>query len=130
MTRLPSLALIGLLALAGCKSGPGYHAGDTWQLAEIGGVPFQGAATLTFPEDGRLAGEAPCNAYFADQTGEYPVFAPGPIGATRRACPGLPLELAYLAALERMTEARINEAGDQLTLSGPQGISMVFRAAE
>lgn len=130
MIRIAPLALASLLALTGCKSGPGYHAGVTWQLAEIGGVPFRGVATLTFPEEGRLAGEAPCNSYFADQAGDYPAFAPGPIGATRRACPGLPLELAYLAALERMTGAEINEAGDRLTLSGPQGISMVFRAAE
>lgn len=127
MTRL-ALFLTCLLGLSACKSEPGYHDDVTWTLTELGGVAFAGEATLSFPEAGRLAGDAPCNGYFASQTAEYPGFAPGPIGATRRACPALPLELAYLAMLERMTSAEIIE--DRLTLTGPAGLTMVFRKTD
>ena len=49
------------------------------ELAELDGAPFDATATIRFPEEGRIAGEGPCNLYSAAQGAPYPWFAPGPI---------------------------------------------------
>jgi len=126
-----ALLLIAMSILGYCKdetvSGHGGQAA-TWVLQSIDGTPFETRATLTFPEEGTLAGEAPCNRYSARQTVPYPWFSAERIIATKRACPDLDAENRYLRALERMTLAEI--AGDTLILSNDAGREMVFRAAE
>lgn len=106
----------------------GYGAGDTtWRLTELDGAAFPAQATITFPEEGRIAGEAPCNTYFATQSEPYPGFNVTQVAATRRACPDLALETAYFKALEAMTLAEVTET--TLILSTPEGREMVFRPA-
>lgn len=106
-----------------------YGGGDkTWHLVELEGAPFAGRATLTFPEAGRIAGEAPCNSYSAEMTVPYPWFEASRIAVTRRACPKLAAEAAFLKALEN---ASISEVlGDTLMLSDDNGPLLVFKAAE
>jgi len=130
MTRLAGLltALAALWNCTGDETVSGYGAaGTTWRLVELDGARFPARATLTFPEEGRIAGDGPCNAFTADQTAPYPWFDAERIAATRRACPDLDAEAAFFSALEAMTLAEV--AGDVLILSNDTGRQMVFNAA-
>lgn len=129
MIRLTAAAaaMAGLFSCAGDETLSGYGAADvTWVLATLDRAPFPARATLTFPEDGRLAGDAPCNAYWGAQTAPYPWFAATQITATRRACPDLDAEAAFFEALEAMTLAEV--AGNTLLLSNDAGREMLFRS--
>ncbi len=97
-----------------------------YQLTQMNGEAFTGRATISFPEQGRVAGQAPCNSYFATQSEVYPSFGLSDIGATRMACPDLALESEFLAALDTMTSAEV--ADGTLTLSNTDGGQMVFEA--
>lgn len=120
--------LAGLWGCAGDETVAGHGAaGRIWQLAELDGSPFAARATLSFPQEGRIAGEGPCNRFFATQSAPYPWFAVKDIAATRRACPELAAEAAFFAALRAMTLAEV--AGDTLILRDDTGREMVFRAA-
>jgi heat shock protein HslJ len=100
----------------------------TYVLNELDGASFAARATITFPEQGRAAGEAPCNSWSAEQSAPYPWFSLGPIAATRRACPELTAEGAYLSALAAMTLAEVQ--GGILILSNEDGRELVFEAAQ
>lgn len=97
-----------------------------WVLTELDGRPFPGRATLTFPDIGQVAGDAPCNRYSASMTVPYPWFETGPIAVTRRTCPDLAAETAFLEALSATTLSEV--AGDTLILSNTDGLSLVFTA--
>ena len=99
---------------------------DRYRLTTLNGVPFTASATLDLSTPGKISGDAPCNRYFADQTAPYPWFDAGPIGATRRACPDLAAETAYLTALAAMEFAET--LGDTLILSNSDGAELVFQA--
>lgn len=128
MIRIAAIlpVLFGLWSCGGeTVSGHG-AAGRTWKLVELDGAAFPARATLTFPEEGRIAGEGPCNRYSGAQTVPYPWFRAEKIAATRRACPDLAAETAYFSALEAMTLAEV--AGDVLILRTGDGREMVFQA--
>ena len=122
------LALIPLLLAAACRGDEtvaSYGAGDgLWHLTGIDGAAFAARATLSFPERGRIAGEAPCNSYSGRMEAPYPWFEATDIAATRRACPDLAAEAAFFDALSEMTLAEV--AGDTLILSTPEGREMIF----
>lgn len=99
---------------------------SVYQLVKVDGVSFEATATISFPDTGKVEGQAPCNRYFAAQTEPYPWFALDGIGATRMACPDLSAETAFFAALEDMTLAEVS--GDTLILSNTNGRQMVFNA--
>lgn len=126
-----ALVLVAMSLLGYCQdetvSGHGADSA-TWALRSIDGTAFSARATLTFPEEGTLAGEAPCNRYSGQQTVPYPWFSADRITSTRIACPDLDAETRYLRALSEMTLAEI--AGDTLILSNDAGREMVFRAEE
>jgi heat shock protein HslJ len=126
------LILAALSALPQCQGDEtvrAYGGGDkTWRLVELNGAPFDGRATLTFPEAGQIAGEAPCNAYSATMTVPYPWFDAGPIAVTRRACPDLAAEATFLKALEGASISDV--LGDTLILSDDAGPTLVFKAAD
>lgn len=125
-----SLFALSGLALGGCspdESISKFADGEAaYHLVSLDGVPFAGRATISFPEPGRVTGQAPCNSYFALQTVPYPWFGLEGIGATRMACPDLDLEAQFFAALEDMTLSEVT--GDTLILSNPAGREMVFEA--
>ncbi|MCG6883459.1 MAG: META domain-containing protein [Silicimonas sp.] len=98
----------------------------TYRLTELSGTPFEALATISFPEEGRAAGQAPCNAWSAEQAVPYPWISLGPIAATRRACPELAKEQAFFEALGRVTLAEVQ--GGVLILSDDHGVVMVFEA--
>lgn len=121
------ICLIALSLLGYCKDETvsGYAGTEvTWVLQSIDEAAFAARATLTFPEEGRIAGSAPCNNYFAEQTVPYPWFKAGPIGSTKRACPDLEAETRFFKALGKMTLSEV--AGSTLILSNETGGQMVF----
>jgi heat shock protein HslJ len=130
MRRL--LLTLPVLLLAACQTDEtvsGYaDPSVVYVLQELDGAAFPARATISFPEPGRVAGEGPCNRYTARQAVPYPWIQIGEIAATRRACPDLAAEAAYLAALRSVTLAEA--AGDVLILSGDAGPEMVFRAQD
>lgn len=132
MRILPVIALILSLpsACAGDETVSGYADPDAvYVLEEIDGTLFAARATITFPEEGRAAGEAPCNQWTAEQKAPYPWLELGPIAVTRRACPDLAAETVFLDTLAAM---RLVEAqGAVLILSEDESKrEMVFRAAQ
>lgn len=94
-----------------------------WRLIGLNGTPPRAAITLAFAGDGRIAGQAPCNTYFAAADVEEPRISISGIGATRRACDGLDEEGRYLHALSRVV--LIERQGLRLTLSG-DGVRLDF----
>lgn len=128
MRRLMPLLLL-FAACTGDETVSAYGgAGQTWKLSEIDGQAFTAAATLTFPEPGRIAGRAPCNAWSGTQTAPYPWFEARNILSTKAACPDLVQEQRFLSALSEMTLSEVS--GDVLLLSTPEGREMVFTAAD
>lgn len=130
MTGLRGLCLVALAAgLSGClgdETVSGYADREAiYRLEEIGGEVFSGRATITFPEPGQVRGDAPCNAWSASQSAPYPWLELGPIAATKRACPDLPLEAGFFEALAQMSLVEVQ--GDVVILSGDAGVTMVFR---
>lgn len=122
------LALCALLALSACMSDETISAfvpaDTTWRLTRMGDAAVSTRATITFPEPGRVAGQAPCNRWFAAQSVPYPWIDIGPIGATRMACPDLADETAFFTALEAATLVEVS--GDTLILSDDTGPLLEF----
>ncbi|NOC85731.1 META domain-containing protein [Ruegeria sp. HKCCD6428] len=130
MTRL--ILTLPLLALFQCNKDEtvaAYGAADqTWVLREIDGQPYEASVLLRFPEEGRIAGNAPCNSYDGTLNAPYPWFEVQNLNATRAACAGLEAEGFYFAALMAMTQSEVS--GNALILRNEDGHEMVFTAAE
>ncbi len=125
--RLSLVLLVAALPACAADSVTGYaDLTSIYRLESIDGQPFRETATIAFPEPGRIAGQAPCNRWFGALAEPYPAFGPGPIGATRMACPDLDAEQAFFDALAAMTTASAEDG--VLTLTGADGGVMVFRA--
>ena len=123
------LSLTLLLFLGLCERADetlsGYGAaGTTWVLKSIDASPFPARATITFPEEGKIAGDAPCNSYFAKQSAPYPWFEAPNIASTKRACPDLTAETLFLTTLSQMTISEVSET--TLILSNEAKRMMVF----
>ncbi len=100
---------------------------DVFVLRTLNGQMFNAAASVSFPRPGQIAGNGPCNAFSGPQTAPYPWIAVGPLTVTRRGCPELAQEQAFLGALGRMTVAIVKEF--DLTLSNDAGEELVFSRA-
>ena len=118
-----------LFALAACKdetlSGYG-AAAAVWHLASIDGTDIAPSVLLSFPSQGEIAGQGPCNSYSATQTAPYSWFAVDEFRSTKAACPDLSLENDYFAALKSMTISEIS--GGTLILSNDAKRTMTFTA--
>lgn len=126
---LKPAALTLLFALPNCAGDEtisGYaDSTASYTLTDIDGAAFAARATIRFPEEGRIEGEAPCNTYSGPQSAPYPWFSTGPLRVTRMACPDLQAETVFFAALSEMTLAEVQ--GDILILSNEVGREMTFR---
>lgn len=124
--------LLPLMALFQCdrdETVAAYGASDrSWVLQEIDGQPFEASALLQFPEEGKVAGNAPCNSYNGTLNAPYPWFEIKDLAATRAACTALEAEGMYFAALLAMTQSEVS--GDVLILRNEDGHEMVFKSAE
>lgn len=95
--------------------------GTRWVLVRgLAELP-DGATVDAVFGDGRVAGQAPCNRYFADATVDGSSLTIGPVGATKMSCgPALDAaEEAYVAALGNVTAFAV--AGSTLTLLDANG---------
>ena len=127
MSRFLALPLVLLLAQCSDETVRAYGGADrVWQLTELHDARFTAVATLSFPDPGRIQGQAPCNSYGGKMTAPYPWFEIGPIVATRRACPALAEEQRFFQALKTATQSEVS--GDTLILRDDAGREMVFKA--
>jgi heat shock protein HslJ len=124
------LILTCLLPLSAClgeETLRAYGGADKiWYLSKLNGAPFTSTATLTFPEAGRIAGQAPCNRYFGTMKARFPAFETGPVASTKRACPDLMAEGAFFTALRLARRAEVST--DRLILSDDTGPLLVFKS--
>lgn len=120
--------LFGLSFCAPDETVSGYAgAGSVWRLTEMAGAPAPADITLALPRAGRIEGQGPCNRYSGGQAVPYPWFEAVEVVATKRACPDLAAETAYLRLLSGMTLAEV--LGDVLILTDDADRSLVFRRA-
>ena len=128
--KLATLLLTILLALSACPKDETIS-GQTdpatiWVLTHLNDQPVATRITLTFPKQGELAGQAPCNGYSAPQIAPLPWFESGPIASTKMACAELALEARYFEALAAMTLAEVK--GDTLVLGNETGELLVYKS--
>ncbi|GFE50982.1 hypothetical protein So717_27350 [Roseobacter cerasinus] len=129
LALLAALCAVSLAACRGDETVSAYGgAGKVWKLVELDGIAVSYRATLSFPEPGQLAGEAPCNSFRGAMTVPYPWFEATDIVSTRIACTELNAETTYFSALTTMTLSEV--LGETMILSTPEGRSMVFTASE
>ncbi len=122
-------ALFGLTLCDRDETATGYGAADRgWVLSELDGRTFAAHATLSFPAQGAVAGEGPCNRFSGTLAVPYPWFDIGQLMSTSRACPDANAETAYFSALQAMTEIEIS--GALLVLRNAEGREMVFTASD
>ncbi len=125
-------ALLTVLSIAACRGDEtvaAYGGADqNWHLLEIDGAPFNARATVTFPEPGKIAGQAPCNTYSGAMTAPYPWFETGPLAATRMACDDLAAENRFFEALGEMTQSEVS--GGAMILRNENDREMVFEARD
>ena len=94
-----------------------------WRVVELNGVPFDARATLDLSDPAKVAGQGPCNRFFAERTGLWPDIHLGGMVATEMACKDLAQEDRYFTALSKVVRGEITvaEVGTALILSGPDG---------
>lgn len=131
--KLRSASLIIVtLCLSQCsrdESVAAYGGADrVWTLVEAAGESTTSHATLTFPQVGQIAGQAPCNSYSATMTAPYPWFDVGPLARTKMSCPQIADEDRFLGALSGMTQSEVS--GSTLILRNDTGQEMVFIASD
>ncbi len=98
-----------------------------WRLVEMDGTPVTASATLDIEPGGVVRGQAPCNGFGFRQSADFPAFQAGPIRATKRACPDLPVESAFLSRLQTVDTAEMDDS--RLILRTPDGGALVFEQA-
>jgi len=97
-------------------------------LNEVNGAAFKARATINFPEEGKIAGAAPCNTFSGNQEVPYPWFEAREIAMTKRACAELDAEQLFFRTLGEMTLVEVS--GPALVLTNEAGGEMVFTIQE
>lgn len=93
--------------------------GVTWRLTRLGGAPVatEHSFTLSATEPGAMEGNGGCNRIFSNSVAiDGASLRFGGVGATRRACPELGAEQAFVHMLGQVDAWRIE--GGALILSG------------
>lgn len=138
-----SLLLLALLTLAltSCGSGrgeeseaviprePGDLAGTQWILVGTGDFDPPMASDVTLDiADGTASGRGPCNSYNLPFTVDGTDLTTGPIASTKMACEGArnKAEADYFRMLEAVDEVHKEGTEDQLVLSGPDDVRLVY----
>jgi len=127
MRILAAALFLPLMACYDDETITAYGGADkVWVLTELDSKGYAARATLTFPEQGKIAGVAPCNTYSGSLSVPYPWFEATQVLSTRMACADLDAETAFFTALSEMTLSEV--LGDVLLLSNENGRQMVFKA--
>ena len=95
-----------------------------WLLSTMNEATITTRITIAFPEEGKIAGHAPCNRYFGSQTAPLPWFEIKGLGSTKMTCPELDLETQYFTLLQKVTTAEV--VGNTLELATDTGNTLVF----
>jgi heat shock protein HslJ len=128
--ELCGFALSTSIALGGCMAdkepvqatalpaaSPAKLTGTQWSLEDLAGKPViaNSRATLTFPEDGKVAGNGSCNRFTGSVDVNRNTIKFGPLAATRMMCDAdsSKQESEYLKAL---AGAETYEVQNRLTL--------------
>ncbi|WP_176250698.1 META domain-containing protein [Sulfitobacter sp. HGT1] len=118
-----------LSACEGDQTLRSYGAADkTWQLVELNGAAFPDTATLTFPDRNKIAGQGPCNHFAATLNVPYPWFEVTELISTKMTCPAFDQETLFFDSLSAASLSEV--LGNTLILSNPDGLTMVFNAAD
>lgn len=96
-----------------------------YQLVELNGRPFLPNANIHFEGEGRIAGEAPCNLWTANQVATYPRFNVENLIATKRFCEDMSEETVFFSALSVANRQSLSNG--VLILTDARGRRMVFR---
>ena len=127
------MVTVGGETLRGCGGAilpPADLAGSSWRIVAIDGeaVPGGAAYFLNF-EQGRLGGKAGCNGFGGPYGTSGRTLVPGPIAATRMACPGPAMdhERSALAILQGPVQLDYRD-GDTLILRGGAGTITLRRS--
>ena len=127
------LCIVAGALLAGCcrcrqKSRTAAALTNTWQLVKLMGLdvePAEGSYTLTFTDDGHIAGVGSCNrlmgGYTASGDGKIAIDHPG---STRMMCPDLERENLYFRVVSDAQAYEID--GDTLMLLNDGEVQAVF----
>ncbi len=127
MILIPALVVAGCTGNAPAAAGP-VPDGTRWVLSGYlanGKIipPLSGTTiTLTFGNDGNIAGSAGCNHYFAGYRVQGTVVTIGPAGSTEMYCTGpgiMEQESAYLSLISRA--ATVSAGRDTLTFADSAG---------
>lgn len=120
-------------ALQGCGGEPASLLAGEWVVEDINntGVIDNSHATLSFSDDGRLAGTGSCNNYSAPYTLGGEGLSIGPAAATMKACaPALMnQEQNFFDSLAKTERFEIDGTG-ALILSGPGGARILARRTD
>ena len=126
-----ALVIGAVLALSACAaSGANDLDGTNWKLDSIGGVAVAHSATLSFA-DGKITGNGGCNSFGGGyKLDGSTITISEPIASTLMACEGdvMDLETNYLNALQ--SGPTFSKSGNQLTLTTPDGMTLVFSSAQ
>ena len=131
MARHAWMAAVAALGLAACATPetattPADLRG-AWLLTRLGQMQIRTPITLNFDGE-RASGVAPCNSFAGSYRQDGAALSIGPLVATRRACPDLAMEDAYLSALTDVVS--FTRDGTFLTLLGPEDrVVARFKAA-
>lgn len=127
MSRLSLPLLVVIAAVPACRmSDPApfaLEAGQNFAVIAIEGQPAPEGVTLEVVEPGRLAGQAPCNRWFANFNQDAATLRIGPAGATRMACledERMSAESDFFAALEAVDSVADGPDGEVLLTKGGQ----------
>lgn len=98
---------------------------EVFSLVSVQGQKASYPAQISFA-GGRVAGQAPCNRFFADLIYGETRFEISNIGSTRMACPDLAAEAEFFDLLGKVTQA--DRRFGQITLFTETGESLYFVA--
>ena len=96
-----------------------------WRLDQIDGTPVAAMVTLDLTEQGRIAGQGPCNRYSGENQAALPALRVAALISTKMACPDLTLETVYFTALTAATAATLGK-DDLLVVTGDGAGSLIF----
>jgi len=108
-----------LSGCGGAPQGPATLAGTRWAIIEIDGRAVDGEAYWLEIGEDRISGQAGCNRFSGPYSLGGDTLSPGPLAATRMACPGERMENEgqALAILGGPVAVEIGEGGI-MTLTG------------
>ncbi|WP_304617424.1 META domain-containing protein [Paracoccus sp. (in: a-proteobacteria)] len=137
MFRLSLPLLAAVAALAACRTPApaptpfALESGQRFAVTQIEGQPAPADVTLEVVEAGRLAGQGPCNRWFANFNQDGAILRIGPAGATRMACldeARMDAENGFFAALEDVDGITAGD-GDEVALTKAGKPRITLRAA-